>query len=101
MDRPPRCTKCKVLGLGVFLADMCSHEVKKSIARVLTVIGEQQRHHTREMYLAEKQPLPLDLRPKLTKRIRQRMTDRQLSYRTMKEWRTMQRRRLRRYAIMA
>ena len=74
--------------LGVFLGngmgsrnfaeytDLClpnSHDVRKSIARVLTIINANQRAQLRLFY-KNKKYLPLDLRPKLTRELRRRLT---------------------------
>ena len=50
-----------------------SHDVRKSIARVLTVINQNQRAQLRIFYKGKKY-LPLDLRPKQTRAIRRRLT---------------------------
>lgn len=47
--------------------------VRRSIARVLTVINSKQRQSLREFY-KKKAFLPLDLRPKKTRAIRKRLT---------------------------
>ncbi|ORY29621.1 putative ribosomal protein L35 [Naematelia encephala] len=47
--------------------------VRKSIARVLTVINQKQRQNLREFYKKSKY-LPLDLRYKKTRAIRRRLT---------------------------
>ncbi|KDE08892.1 60S ribosomal protein L35 [Microbotryum lychnidis-dioicae p1A1 Lamole] len=47
--------------------------VRKSIARVLTVINQKTRSNLRELYKNKKQ-LPLDLRAKKTRAIRRRLT---------------------------
>lgn len=49
-----------------------SHDLRKSIARVLTVINHNQRSQLRLFY-AKKKYLPLDLRPKQTRAIRRRL----------------------------
>ncbi|TQB72652.1 60S ribosomal protein L35 [Monascus purpureus] len=49
------------------------HDVRKSIARVLTVINANQRAQLRLFY-KNKPYLPLDLRPKLTRALRRRLT---------------------------
>ncbi|KAM0702614.1 hypothetical protein Q7P35_010045 [Cladosporium inversicolor] len=49
------------------------HDVRKSIARVLTVINANQRAQLRIFYKGKKY-LPLDLRSKQTRAIRRRMT---------------------------
>jgi large subunit ribosomal protein L35e len=50
-----------------------SHDVRKSIARVLTVISSNQRAQLRLFY-KNKKYVPLDLRPKQTRAIRRRLT---------------------------
>lgn len=50
-----------------------SNTVRKSIARVLTVINQKQRQNLREYYKGQKY-LPLDLRYKKTRAIRRRLT---------------------------
>ena len=50
-----------------------SHDVRKSIARVLTVINANQRAQLRIFYKGKKY-MPLDLRAKQTRAIRRRMT---------------------------
>ena len=50
-----------------------SNTVRKSIARVMTVMNHKARQNTREFYKGKKY-LPLDLRPKRTRAIRRRMT---------------------------
>lgn len=52
--------------------------MRKSIARVLTVINQKARRNTREYY-KDKKYLPLDLRPKKTRAIRLRLTKVSLS----------------------
>ncbi|KAL8958277.1 MAG: hypothetical protein Q9183_005869, partial [Haloplaca sp. 2 TL-2023] len=49
------------------------HDIRKSIARVLTVINASQRTELRKYYKGKKY-LPLDLRPKRTRAIRRRLT---------------------------
>ncbi|KAF2869734.1 60S ribosomal protein L35 [Massariosphaeria phaeospora] len=50
------------------------HDVRKGIARVLTVINANQRAQLRLFYKNKKRYLPLDLRPKQTRAIRRRLT---------------------------
>ena len=50
-----------------------SHDLRKSVARVLTVINANQRTQLR-IYYKNKKYLPLDLRPKQTRAIRRRLT---------------------------
>jgi hypothetical protein len=66
---------------GIFLF---SGEVRKSIARVLTVINANQRAQLRLFY-KNKKYLPLDLRPKLTREIRRRLTKHERTKTTDKE----------------
>jgi large subunit ribosomal protein L35e len=51
----------------------CSNTVRKSIARVLTVMNHKARQNLREYYKGKKY-LPLDLRAKKTRAIRRRLT---------------------------
>lgn len=50
-----------------------SNTVRKSIARVLTVMNQKARQNLRELY-KKKKYAPLDLRPKKTRAIRRRLT---------------------------
>jgi hypothetical protein len=50
-----------------------SHDVRKSIARVLTIINANQRAQLRLFYKGKKYT-PLDLRPKQTRAIRRRLS---------------------------
>ena len=52
---------------------LCSSTVRKSIARVLTVMNQKARQNLREYYKGKKF-LPLDLRTKKTRAIRRRLT---------------------------
>ncbi|KAK8850443.1 hypothetical protein IAR55_004361 [Kwoniella newhampshirensis] len=58
--------------------------VRKSIARVLTVINHKQRDNLREFYKKSKY-LPLDLRYKKTRAIRRRLTTKEASAITEKQ----------------
>ncbi|KAK9384008.1 60S ribosomal protein uL29 [Kockiozyma suomiensis] len=58
--------------------------VRKSIARVLTVINQQQRGQLRLFY-AEKKYLPVDLRVKKTRALRRALTPKQKSLVTEKQ----------------
>ncbi|KAI4151677.1 MAG: hypothetical protein LQ340_003372, partial [Diploschistes diacapsis] len=60
------------------------HDVRKSIARVLTVINANQRHQLR-LYYKKKKYLPLDLRVKATRAIRRRLTKAEASRITEKQ----------------
>jgi large subunit ribosomal protein L35e len=54
-------------------ANSNSHDIRKSIARVLTVINAKQRAQLRLFY-KNKKYAPLDLRPKQTRAIRRRLS---------------------------
>jgi len=56
----------------------CSHDVRKSIARVLTVINLNQRQQLRIFYKGKKYS-PLDLRPKQTRAIRRKLSKHEAS----------------------
>jgi len=60
------------------------HTVRKSIARVLTVMNQKARQNLREYY-KKKKYLPLDLRPKRTRAIRRRLTPSERSLVTEKQ----------------
>ncbi|GJQ12011.1 hypothetical protein GpartN1_g3802.t1 [Galdieria partita] len=73
-------------------------EVRKSIARVLTVITQNQRQSVKEAYRGKKYK-PLDLRPKKTRAIRRRLTRHEASKITLKEQKKRQHFPMRKYAI--
>ncbi|KAF2637963.1 60S ribosomal protein-like protein L35 [Massarina eburnea CBS 473.64] len=60
------------------------HDVRKGIARVLTVINANQRAQLRLFYKGKKYT-PLDLRPKKTRAIRRRLTKHEASLVTEKQ----------------
>ncbi|KAI4734152.1 hypothetical protein E4T45_15138, partial [Aureobasidium sp. EXF-8846] len=61
-----------------------SHDVRKSIARVLTIININQRSQLRIFY-KNKKYLPLDLRAKQTRAIRRRLSKEDASRVTEKQ----------------
>jgi hypothetical protein len=63
---------------------ICSTDVRKAIARILTVINANQRAQLRLFYQGKKY-LPLDLRPKLTRAMRRRLTKEEASLKTEKQ----------------
>ena len=75
-----------------------SHDVRKSIARVLTVINALQRHQIRLFYRGKKH-IPLDLRPKKTRAIRRRLTAHESSLKTVKEKKKLKHLPQRKYAV--
>lgn len=60
-----------------------SKVVRKSIARVLTVINQQKKDHLRTFY-KDKDLVPLDLRKKQTRALRRALTKKELSIKTTK-----------------
>ncbi|KAF8138285.1 ribosomal protein L29 [Boletus edulis] len=74
--------------------------VRKSIARVLTVMNHKSRQNLREWY-KNKKYLPLDLRPKKTRAIRRRLTKHEASSRTEKQHKKDIHFPLRKYAVKA
>eukprot|EP00180_Rhodochaete_pulchella_P000354 Plantae.Rhodophyta-Rhodochaete_pulchella.ctg1250.p1 GENE.Plantae.Rhodophyta-Rhodochaete_pulchella.ctg1250~~Plantae.Rhodophyta-Rhodochaete_pulchella.ctg1250.p1 ORF type:complete len:124 (+),score=30.15 Plantae.Rhodophyta-Rhodochaete_pulchella.ctg1250:102-473(+) len=72
--------------------------VRKSIARVLTVISQTQRQNLRAYYQNKKYK-PLDLRPKKTRAIRRRLTKFEASRKTTKQQKKDASFPLRKYAI--
>ncbi|KAL0579679.1 60S ribosomal protein L35, L29 [Marasmius crinis-equi] len=74
--------------------------VRKSIARVLTVINQKTRQNLREYY-KDKKYLPLDLRPKKTRAIRRRLTKHEKSLKTLKQTKKEQNFPTRKYAVKA
>ncbi|KAK5160199.1 60S ribosomal protein L35, L29 [Recurvomyces mirabilis] len=55
-----------------------NHDVRKNIARILTVINHTQRHQLRIFY-EKKKYMPLDLRPKLTRAKRRALSPKEAS----------------------
>lgn len=75
-----------------------SHDVRKSIARVLTVINANQRSQLRIFY-KNKKYLPLDLRPKQTRAIRRRLNKHESSIRSEKQKKKLMHFPMRKYAV--
>ncbi|KAM5540535.1 hypothetical protein V8D89_005993 [Ganoderma adspersum] len=74
--------------------------VRKSIARVLTVMNQKQRQNLREFY-KNKKYLPLDLRAKKTRAIRRRLTKHEASLKTLKQRKKDIHFPIRKYAVKA
>ncbi|KAF8204974.1 60S ribosomal protein L35 [Pholiota molesta] len=74
--------------------------VRKSIARVLTVMNQKARQNLREYY-KDKKFLPLDLRPKKTRAIRRRLTKHEASIKTLKQIKKEKNFPIRKYAVKA
>ncbi|EGN93040.1 hypothetical protein SERLA73DRAFT_190190 [Serpula lacrymans var. lacrymans S7.3] len=74
--------------------------VRKSIARVMTVMNQKARQNLREFYKGKKH-LPLDLRPKKTRAIRRQLTKREASLKTLKQRKKDIHFPIRKYAVKA
>lgn len=74
-----------------------SSVVRKSIARVLTVVNQKTRQNLRELYKGKK--LPLDLRAKKTRAIRRRLTKHERTLTTEKSKKVATHFPKRRYAV--
>jgi len=74
--------------------------VRKSIARVLTVMNQKARLNLREYY-KKKQYLPLDLRAKKTRAIRRRLTPHEKKLKTLKQHKKDIHFPIRKYAVKA
>jgi large subunit ribosomal protein L35e len=77
-----------------------SKEVRKSIARVLTVLTNQKREALKEHYSTFKHK-PLDLRPKKTRAIRRRLTKEQINKKTLRQAKKDRAFPMRKYAVKA
>lgn len=77
-----------------------SHDVRKSIARVLTVINASQRTQLRIFYKNKKYS-PLDLRPKKTRAIRRQLTKHESSIVSEKQKKRTSHFPLRNFAVKA
>ncbi|CAD6576344.1 MAG: 60S ribosomal protein L35 [Alectoria fallacina] len=76
------------------------HDLRKSVARVLTVINSNQRQQLRIFY-AKKKYLPLDLRPKKTRAIRRRLSKHEATIMTEKQKKKSTHFPQRKYAVKA
>ncbi|XP_058380016.1 large ribosomal subunit protein uL29 isoform X1 [Diceros bicornis minor] len=77
-----------------------SRVVRKSIARVLTVINQTQKENLRKFYKGKKYK-PLDLRPKKTRAMRRRLNKHEENLKTKKQQRKERLYPLRKYAVKA
>lgn len=75
-------------------------EVRKSIARVLTVLTAQKRGALKEHYEGKRYK-PIDLRPKKTRAIRRRMTKEQINKKTLRQQKKARAFPMRKYAVKA
>lgn len=74
--------------------------VRKSIARVLTVIHQTQKENLRKYYKGKKYK-PRDLRPKKTRAMRRALTKHERSIKTKKELRKLRVWPMRKFAVKA
>ncbi|GFQ85610.1 60S ribosomal protein L35 [Trichonephila clavata] len=74
--------------------------VRKSIARVLTVMNQNRKENLRKLYKNKKYK-PRDLRPKKTRAMRRELTTRQKNLKTRKEMRKMSMWPMRKFAVKA
>jgi large subunit ribosomal protein L35e len=77
-----------------------SHDLRKSIAKVLTVINANQRSQLRLFY-KKKKYLPLDLRPKQTRAIRRRLSKKEAGMVTERQKKRQMHFPMRKYAVRA
>jgi large subunit ribosomal protein L35e len=63
---------------------LCSHSVRKGIARVLTISHQKQRDELRKFY-KNKKYMPLDLRPKLTRAKRRALSPKEANAKTERQ----------------
>lgn len=75
-------------------------EIRKSIARVLTVLTAQKRDALKDHYSTKKYR-PLDLRQKKTRAIRRRMTKEQINKKTVRQLKREQAFPMRKFAVKA
>jgi large subunit ribosomal protein L35e len=61
-----------------------SHTVRKSIARVLTVVNQTQKENLRKFY-KKRRHAPKDLRPKKTRALRRALSKHELGIRSAKQ----------------
>ncbi|XP_041369291.1 60S ribosomal protein L35-like [Gigantopelta aegis] len=85
-------------GAASKLAKICT--VRKSIARVLTVINQTQKENLR-MFFKGKRHKPKDLRPKKTRAMRRALTKYELGRKTKKQQRKERLYPVRKYAVKA
>lgn len=84
----------------LYLFCVVSKEVRRSIARVLTVLNSSKREALKDFYVGKKYK-PLDLRPKKTRAIRRALTKQQLSKKTARQLKREKAFPPRKYAVKA
>ena len=68
----------------VFTLFLHSHDVRKGIARVMTISHQKQREELRKFY-KNKKYIPLDLRPKLTRAMRRALSPKEMNAKTERQ----------------
>uniref|UniRef100_A0A671PB74 Large ribosomal subunit protein uL29 n=1 Tax=Sinocyclocheilus anshuiensis TaxID=1608454 RepID=A0A671PB74_9TELE len=91
---------CKYLIILMIISSLFSRVVRKSIARVLTVINQTQKENLRKFYKGKKYK-PLDLRPKKTRAIRRQLTKHEQNLMTKKMQRKSRLYSIRKFAVKA
>merc|ERR1712060_567302 len=74
--------------------------VRKSVARVLTVMNQKKKENLRQFY-ADKDLIPLDLRTKKTRALRRALTNKEKGIKTLKQIKKDTHFPLRKYAVKA
>merc|ERR1712029_9193 len=74
------------------------HTVRKSIARLMTVMNQTKKENLRKFYKPKKYK-PTDLRPKKTRAIRRKLTPHEAGLKTLKQQRKERLYPVRRYAV--
>ena len=84
--------------VSIIICSNCSKVVRKSIARVMTVMRQTERDNLRKYY-KKKKYMPLDLRPKKTRAMRRALTKHEASLKTLRQRKRDQHFSLRKYAV--
>jgi len=79
---------------------LCSRMVRKSIARILTVINQTQKDNLRKFY-QKRRHVPKDLRPKKTRAMRRALTKHELGIRSAKQLKKQRVFPMRKFAVKA
>lgn len=73
-----------ILSNDIYFSVLFSRDVRKGIARVMTISHAKQRDELRQQF-KNKKYIPLDLRPKLTRAMRRRLTPREANAKTERQ----------------
>lgn len=93
------CLALPSLSPSALCCPTCSREVRKSIARVATVISQSEKAEARAAYKKQKYK-PLDLRPKKTRAIRRQLSRRDADRKTARQAKRERAFPMRKYAVM-